>query len=170
MAEAAGQSAGFAMPGVDQVGIVVRNLDQAIEMYSSIWGIGPWDVQNVEFGDVTVRGKPASLKARIGFAQLGPVQIELIQPLEGRSIYDEHLETKGEGLHHLGFLVPDMEERVAEMERRGVAVLQSGRMGRKSGFAYMDTTQSAGVILEFIMASSGTVRYFESLKQLGKQT
>jgi catechol 2,3-dioxygenase-like lactoylglutathione lyase family enzyme len=125
-------------------------------------------VRDVEYADATVHGKATSFKARFGFAQAGPVQIELIQPLEGQTIYDEHLATKGEGLHHLGFLVPDMEERVAEMAKRGVGVLQSGRIGRSSGFAYLDTSKSAGVILEYIKASPGMVKYFESVKQLGK--
>lgn len=169
MTDPAGQSSGFAMPGVDQIGIVVHNCDEAVEMLSSVFGIGPWDVKDVEFTGVEVRGEPTSLKARIGFAQAGAVQIEVIQPLEGRSIYDEHLETKGDGLHHLGFLVPDMDERVAEMARRGVGVLQAGHTGRKSGFAYLDTAKSAGVILEFISASSGILRYFESVKQMGKK-
>ena len=60
---------------VDQIGIVVKDIDKVIESWSSLFGIGPWTIRDMG-GD--------SVKVRLAFANLGPVQIELIQPVEGR--------------------------------------------------------------------------------------
>ncbi len=87
---------------------------------------------------------------RIAIAKLSPtVEFELIQPLSGETIYDEFLEARGEGIHHLGFFVQDIRARVEAMQQMGIAVLQSGqRPGGK--WAYMDTEPLAGMIIEWI--------------------
>jgi hypothetical protein len=51
----------------------------------------------------------------------------LIEPLDGPSLFAEHLAQCGEGLHHLWYDVDDLEAAVAAMAERGYAVLQSGR-------------------------------------------
>lgn len=90
---------------------------------------------------------------RLALAQVGPLVVELIQPLSGDTIYVEHLDRKGEGLHHVGVFVPSFDEAVAEARRQGFSVLQSGRgFGRfgDGGYAYLDTEASLGMILELI--------------------
>ena len=52
---------------------------------------------------------------------------ELIEPLDGPNSYQEFLDSRGEGLHHLGYFVDDLDAAIAEMEAQGFAVLQSGR-------------------------------------------
>lgn len=167
MADVAGWLNGQLWPGVDQIGVVVRSADQAVESLGKTFDIGPFDIVDVEFADGLVRGEPRDFKARIAFGQLGLVQVEIIEPTAGKSIYVDHLATKGEGLHHLGFFVPDYEQRLEEMRRRGVPVLQSGRIGR-GRFTYFDTQSSAGIILEYVEATPSLVKYFEKVKQLGK--
>jgi methylmalonyl-CoA/ethylmalonyl-CoA epimerase len=139
----------------DQVGIVVSDLDAAVERYSRIWGLGPW--RGWLYGAETIprttfRGGEGRFAVRIALAGSGP-QVELLQPVRGPSIYHEFAAERGEGLHHLGFLVPSLAEAVAELEGAGYAVLQSGAgYGRDGdgGFAYFDTATDLGVILEAI--------------------
>jgi len=90
---------------VDQIGIAVKDIDKVIETWSSMFGIGPWTFRDI--GGTDAKGR--SWKARLAFAYLGPLQIELIQPLEGRIIQSRFLETFGEGVHHLGFYGNDVD-------------------------------------------------------------
>ncbi len=139
----------LALPPPDQIGVVVRDVQKAIEAYTELFQWGPFEVVEREYTESTstYRGKPANFKYRIAYAQLGPIQLEMIQPLRGKTIYDEFLETRGEGFHHFGVLIDHIEERVAAMKQLGIEVLQSGkRPGRK--YAYMDTEPVIGIMIE----------------------
>ena len=67
----------------------------------------------------------------------------------GENIYREFLEAKGEGLHHVGFSVTDLDDRLAELKKQGVGVLFSGKTERAS-FAYLEPGKTGGVIFELI--------------------
>ena len=87
-----------------QIGIVVKDIKKAVERYWTTLGVGPWRIHRTRpsiLREVIVRGKPAVISMRVAFAQSGPVQVELIEPLEGPSIYKEFIAEKGEGLHHI---------------------------------------------------------------------
>lgn len=141
---------------INQVALVVRDLDAAMRRYWETFGIGPWKVYT--YGpplvrEMTYRGKPQEYRMRLALAQVGSPVLELIQPLSGDNIYVEHLDRKGEGLHHVGVFVPSFDEAVAEAQRQGFSVLQSGRgYGRHGdgGFAYLDTEALLGMIVELI--------------------
>lgn len=133
------------LKSVDQIGIVVRDIDKVIASWSKLFGLGPWIFRDLSFKDD--EGRP--LKARLAFASLGPVQLELIQPVEGRIFHSEFLDKHGEGLHHLGFFVDDFEGEVENLTAQGAKVLSSGP-GR---YAYFDTGGPGGVIYELINKS-----------------
>ncbi|MBP1724572.1 MAG: lactoylglutathione lyase and related lyase [Deltaproteobacteria bacterium] len=134
---------------VNQVGIVVRDMDRAIKNYEEIFGISFPKVVVPDYFNRVYRGKPENFRMKIGLAMMGKLQIELIQPLEGKTIYAEFLEKWGQGIHHLGFDVKDLDERVAAFRGLGIGVLMSGeRVGGK--FAYMDTEGIVGIIVELM--------------------
>jgi hypothetical protein len=76
--------------------------------------------------------------------------------LEGDKIHSAFLKQGREGLHHLGFYAKDLDEKVKELQRKGVKVLERGRMldatGKSLGiqYAYLDTTSISGVIYELV--------------------
>ena len=134
---------------VSQIGIVVKDMDRAMSNYSGIFGIAFPRVVVPDFHNRIYRGKPSDFRMKIAFGMMGPLQIELIQVLQGKTIYEEFLERNGEGLHHLGFDVKNMNERIAGFQSLGIGVLQSGE-GATAKFAYMDTESLVGVIFELI--------------------
>lgn len=139
-----------------QVGLVVRDLQRSMEMYWSLLGIGPWRIYTYAppaLRETMVQGKPVEYSMRLALAQAGPVQLELIQPLQGPSIYLEHLAAKGEGLHHIQSKVENIEEVLAAFEMRGVGVLMSGKLG-DGEFYYLDTEPTLGVIYEIFRRKS----------------
>lgn len=141
---------------INQIALVVRDLDATMRRYWESLGVGPWRVYTYGaplLRDMTYRGKAQEYRMRLALAPLGSQVIELIQPLSDHNIYVEHLDRKGEGLHHVGVFVPSFDRAVADARQQGFSVLQSGRgFGRlgDGGFAYLDTEAALGVILELI--------------------
>jgi len=131
--------------GINQIGIVVKNLQRTMENYWHILGIGPWEGFPWEAPlvyDRTYHGKPAWARDMVALVQVGSVQLELCQPVEGDSVYKDFLAEHREGLHHLNFLVDDVDETTRILEEQGFPCLQSGHYGppeKKCGFSYIDT-------------------------------
>jgi methylmalonyl-CoA epimerase len=136
---------------IDQVGIVVKDMEKAIEYYESL-GIGPFkQLKNVVHIERMIRGKPANdVKNEVRVAQMGSVQLELVHTIEGDSLQKEFLETRGEGVNHLGFYVDDLDKEIAKLEKKGVKVLSRSRYKGGGSAVYLDTTKIGGVILELI--------------------
>ena len=140
---------------IDQVAVVVRNLDAAMDAYLA-QGIGPWDVYTYgphRMPRMTFRGREQSYVMKLALAQVGETMYELIESVEGPNIYDEFLATHGEGLHHLGYGVPDIEAEIQRMAGDGIALLRSGHgfgLDGDGAYAYFDTESTLGCIIEAI--------------------
>jgi len=132
-----------------QVGILVKDVEETARKLQKLMGIGPFKIMEPDYRDLTFHGKVGKFKIRLGLAQAGSIQIELMQPLYGETIYNEFAERKGYGLHHLGIRTVDMERSMKEMEARGFHVIQSGnREGVK--WAYLSTEEQTGVVFELL--------------------
>ncbi|MFX0204455.1 MAG: VOC family protein, partial [Candidatus Hodarchaeota archaeon] len=97
-----------------------------------------------------------SKKAKFSATGLRPIQErlnllkELIEVVEGETTHTKFLREKGEGLHHIGFIVEDIEEELIKLEKAGISVLERGIVQEMVKFAYLDTEKSLGIILELI--------------------
>ena len=139
------------------ISIVVRDIDKAIKFYSSI-GIGPFEDYPPlkEYVKIDVPDEVGFQNLKIKVVQIGPVQIQLIQPGEGKSLYKDFLEKKGEGVYHLGFVVDNVDDSEAELRKLGLKVLSSGRREEGSGFSYLDTSGKGGITLLIRQSPGGT--------------
>ncbi len=132
------------------MGLVVRDLEKAAAFYHSAFGLGPFSiVPEVRFDGVALRGRPTDSSIKVAFADSGPLQIELIQPLEGENIYTEFLEAGHEGLHHLGFRVDDFDGLLAGFRQKGIEPVFWKHFGF-TAFAYLDTAGVGGVVAELL--------------------
>jgi methylmalonyl-CoA/ethylmalonyl-CoA epimerase len=136
------------LPQVGQIGVVVKNVDRVVEFLQATFGLGPFRIQEAEAPNVWDRGEEKRIKARLAFAMLGQVELELIQIIEGESVHLEFLREHGEGLHHLGFQVKDFQAKLEQAKAMGFKVLQTGPWGRF--YAYLDTRERGGIIIELI--------------------
>ncbi|MHA2225701.1 MAG: VOC family protein [Candidatus Hodarchaeales archaeon] len=126
---------------IDQIGIVVQDVEATLKIYKEMFGVEPfW----------TLESAINSAKLKIGLFYFNEIQMELIQVLEGTSIHSTFLEQRGEGLHHLGFFIDDIQLELAYLEKCGINVLQRGMVLEMVKFAYLDTEKSLGIILELI--------------------
>lgn len=139
--------------GISQLGYVVKNASETAEKYQSLFGSNPAVVFDAEVTDARegLDGKAIpSYKVRFALITLGELQLEFIQVLEGTPRhYTEFLERYGEGLHHIGINVPDLQAAVDTALATGFTVLWSGQIFSVP-FAYLDTEDRLGTILELI--------------------
>jgi len=134
---------------IGQVGIVVRDLERTMQQIRSLLGIGPFRLVDFDLLETIVHGKRTRCQGKLAFAQVGLIEIELIEPGEGESIWLEFLNAKGEGVHHLGIFVPDINKESARFMEMGIGALQSGE-DEHVRFVYLDTEGIFGVIIELL--------------------
>lgn len=145
-----------------QIGVVVRDLERAMCALSEAFGIGPFRVTDWPPAGRTdmqrvYQGKPADFTARMAFAELGPVELELIQPVAGESIWADFLRERGEGLHHLRFNVPDEKPVIQYLAQQGIQTIQSAS-GIRPGTCWVNfgTEGTVGFVVEIMKALPGT--------------
>ena len=128
--------------------IVVHDIDKAQAYYESI-GVGPWESYPplVEYEELEVPSREGFMAMQYRICNLPNIQLQLCQPNHDPSPQRIHLDTKGEGVFHLGFEVPDADAAEAEAKRTGLPVKMRGRRQNRTGFTYYDTADKAGVIL-----------------------
>ena len=128
--------------------IVVHDIDKTQAYYESI-GVGPWEAYPplAEYEDLQTPSREGFNAMQYRICNLPNIQLQLCQPSEHRSPQRVHLETKGEGVFHLGFGVPDADAAESEAEHAGLTVKMRGRRKNRTGFTYYDTADKAGVIL-----------------------
>lgn len=135
-----------------QVAIVVHNVEEAAKRYADILGLPVPEPIVTAPGleaNQTYRGLPSDARAKLAFFSVGQVQIELIEPLGGSSTWQEALDRKGEGVHHIAFWVEGMQKSVDFLKARGIPMIQRGDMG-EGQYAYFDAEAQLGVTLELL--------------------
>jgi catechol 2,3-dioxygenase-like lactoylglutathione lyase family enzyme len=139
-----------------QVGFVVKNVDDAVKNYHERFGVGGWQIYTYGpplLSYMTRRGKPCSYKTRIALSNFSETRIELIQQLEGDTVYQEFIDKHGYGVQHLGVYVTDIGAAIAEAEAAGIRVTMEGAGFGLDGdghFAYLDTEDLLGITYELI--------------------
>lgn len=127
---------------IEQVAYVVRDMGRAVEHYGALFG--PFEVSDAVMEACEYRGRRADISLRMAVNHSSPVEIELLQPLEGESPLTEHLEKHGEGLHHVRFRVRGIAAKLAELREHGFETLLFKRFGPDTAFAYLETPPALG--------------------------
>jgi len=151
----------FLQQGVAQIALVVQDLDQTVENYWRLFGVGPWTFYTYArplVKTMSYRGQHADYAMRLALAYAGDTRLELIEIQRGETVYGEHVREHGYGVHHWGVLVEDMADAIAQAEAAGIAMIQDGAGFGRDGdghFAYLDTEALIGVTIELIQRPKG---------------
>lgn len=141
-----------AKKSVCQIGIIVRDIEEASEAWAKLLGVEvPQYIltEPVEEAHTCYRGKPAEGRAKIALFQMENLWLELIEPVSGPSAWQEFLETNGPGVHHIAFQVKDMDEQIALFEGKSLSLLQRGEFSGGC-YAYLDTEAKLGTTVELL--------------------
>ena len=136
---------------VTQIGLVVKDIDKAIEAYSRIFGLPKPDVMLTDptTANGTYRGAPTNAQAKLAFFHLGQVDLELIEPVAGDSVWQDVLDEKGEGFHHIAFLVKGTGGVTDFLDQNGIPTIQQGQY-TGGMYTYVDSEPQLGVMLELL--------------------
>ena len=124
---------------VNHIGIAVRSIDAQRVFYEGTLGAVFEGVETV-----------ADQKVRVGFFRIGDVRLELLEPTDPSSTVAAFLEKRGEGLHHVALTVAGLEERLAELKRDGVRLIdETPRPGaHHMRIAFLHPKSTFGVLTE----------------------
>ena len=116
---------------IRQMAYVVRDIEQGMRHWIDVMGVGPFFyMENHTAPASTYRGQPSNAKLSIAFAQCGPMQIELLQPMnDAPSLLTDFLKSGREGLQHVAFWTTTFDADIARYEKLGYKVVQTGGMG-----------------------------------------
>ncbi|HLY76311.1 MAG TPA: methylmalonyl-CoA epimerase, partial [Thermoplasmata archaeon] len=126
---------------VDHLGIAVRSLSATTGRWEKLLGASASAPEEV-----------SSQSVRVAFLEAGPTHIELLEPTGPDSPVGRFLESRGEGIHHVAFAVPSVNEQLSALLARGERVIdragRPGARGRVVGFAH--PAAFGGVLVEFV--------------------
>lgn len=130
---------------------VVRDLDEACARFHARFGIGPFlGGGSFDLGTHRYRGQEAEpIRIRGVFAQSGPLNIELIQPLsDGPSAFRDMFPNGGEGLHHIAMFCEDYESERDAWVAAGCPVASECDLSLGATICYIDARHEFGHMLE----------------------
>jgi len=124
---------------LDHVGIAVKNLDETIGFYKDVLGLDLAEIEVVE-----------EQKVKVAFLPIGDTEIELLESTADDGPIAKYIERNGEGVQHLAFQVENIEEAIAEMQEKGMRMIDEmpryGAGGAK--IAFMHPKSSYRVLVE----------------------
>ena len=141
-----------------QFAFVVDDVDAYLVKLAALFGMktpGTTVTHPKEVTQIRYRGKPTEGRARVGYVQLDNVLLEVIEPVGGPSVWQACLESRGNGLHHVAFVVDGMERVITDLEGLGLPLMQNGQFPKAgpvpSGkYAYLGGLESLGFDVELL--------------------
>jgi catechol 2,3-dioxygenase-like lactoylglutathione lyase family enzyme len=139
---------------ITQIAVVVRDIEAALKSYTETLGWGPWSVFDYKpplLHDTRVKGESVEYRMIGAEASVDGLGFELIQPVSGPSIYQEYLDTHGEGVQHIACMKHSAEDSslmTTHWRSKGAEILMSGRIGDSIEFYYLDTAPLLKFVLE----------------------
>ncbi|MBT4162175.1 MAG: VOC family protein [Gammaproteobacteria bacterium] len=112
-----------------KIAFVVDNIEKYLATYAELFGIEtPTSIVTGSHGETqsSYRGEPTEGRARVGYIPLENIVLEFIEPVGGPSVWQDCLHQKGNGLHHIAFIVNGMEHVIGNLEDAGLPLLQDG--------------------------------------------
>ena len=131
---------------IDHIGVAVEDLDAAIALHESTYGMALAHRETV-----TAQGVEAVL------LDVGENHVELLRPLGEDTPVGRFLATRGPGLHHVAYQVTDVDAALADLRARGLRLIdEAPRAGiRGSRVAFLHPSASGGVLTEIVQPAEG---------------
>jgi len=125
---------------IDHIGIAVKNLDEAIEIYKKLG----FEVKEIE--------EVPEQKVRVAMLPIGESRIELLEATSEDSPIAKFIERRGEGVQHIAINVSDIEKVLQDLKEKGLQLIDEkpriGAGGKKVAFIHPKSTK--GVLLELV--------------------
>ncbi len=121
---------------IDHIGVAVKDLDKAIEIYNNVFGFELLEIEEVP-----------SQKVKVAKFNVGGVHIEFLQPLAEDSPISRFLENKGEGIHHIAYYTDDIKGLLDDIRGKGVKMINEEPIKGSSGTIIAFVHPKSSIIL-----------------------
>jgi methylmalonyl-CoA epimerase len=129
---------------IDHIGIVVRDIQEALRMYEAALGLPLEGVADVP-----------DQKVKVAFLPIGESKLELVQPTSDDTGIARYLARQGEGIHHLCLEVEDIEAALAQLKIHDVPLIdETPRQGAHGRVAFVHPKGAHGVLIELVEHAS----------------
>ncbi|MDQ8052348.1 MAG: methylmalonyl-CoA epimerase [Pedobacter sp.] len=127
------------MNKIEHIGIAVKNLSNSIDIYQRVLNADCYKTERV-----------ASENVNTAFFRTGENKIELLEATSPDSPIAKFLEKKGEGIHHVAFLVDDILEEMERLRNEGFVLLnESPKKGADNKMVcFIHPKETNGVLIE----------------------
>lgn len=127
------------LKGISHTGIAVKNLDESIKVYEAL-GAVPGEIH-----DAPESGMRAAM------ISAGTSTLELIEPIGDGGVIAKFIESRGEGIHHLCIEVDDIKKTLADLNAKGVRLIdKEPRQGIEGKVAFIHPKSMNGVLIELL--------------------
>ena len=126
---------------IEHIALAVADLDAALDLYSSIWGLEVESRERVEDQGVEEAMLP-----------LGESYLQLLAPTGPDTTVGKFIDKRGEGLHHIAYEVDDLPGALAELKSKGVPLIDEAPRvgGRGHMVAFVHPKGNHGLLVELI--------------------
>jgi methylmalonyl-CoA/ethylmalonyl-CoA epimerase len=131
---------------IDHLAIAVKNVDAAIKQYETL--LNASHIRTYELQE------KAGL-VKVAYMQLGENVLTLVQSMEENGFIDQFIAKNGEGMHHLGLEVDNLEEFVKETEGKGFRIPLRDEFSNRSEVV-LRPKDSLGVVLQILEWKEGS--------------
>jgi methylmalonyl-CoA epimerase len=129
---------------IDHIGIVVRDIERALDVYEAALGIPLKEVVDVPDD-----------KVKVAFLPIGESNVELVQPTSDDTGTARFLEKHGEGVHHICIEVEDLDHALGRLKDGGVRLIDEvARRGSHGRVAFVHPKGAHGVLIELVEHAS----------------
>jgi methylmalonyl-CoA/ethylmalonyl-CoA epimerase len=130
---------------VSHIGIAVKDLQASIDLFSRLLGKQPDQIEDVP-----------DQKVKTALFAVGSSNIELTQGTDLASPVIRFLEKRGEGVHHVSFVVDDIEQELARLKGAGFRLIDERPRIGADGFlvAFLHPQSTNGVLIEISQKTS----------------
>ena len=124
---------------LDHIGIAVKSLEVSNPLFTKLIGHAPFKEEQVTAQHV-----------HVSFFKSGESKIELLEPVNPESTIAKFIEKKGEGVHHIAFLVEDIDAEIERLKEEGFEPLMTEpKIGANNKLVFFFHPKSTnGVLIE----------------------
>jgi len=124
---------------IEHIGIAVKDLTESIKYYENVLGFKCYSIEEVP-----------EQKVKTAFFMVGQTKIELLESTDPEGPIGKFIEKKGEGIHHLAFATKGLEDALAEVETKGIQLIdKTPRKGAEGlSIAFLHPKSTGGVLTE----------------------
>lgn len=158
---------GSGLPDLHHIAMVVANVDRALAGAENAFGFGRAHKVDAKFPTARVSNGVIGFNLRMGFVWMGNTLLEFIEPVDDRSPHATWLRDRGEGMHHLGYLVRSIDHELdAITAARGGTrppLLVQGDGSERVRWVYLEGEVANGAIIELIERNPNSEKYFDNI-------